>query len=166
MAGLLSKDAKEPIDLVEAGAGSGRLSADILRAARIQRSRVYDRYRLHLVEASPPARDQQRATLGETARAARLLVNAASRAHQRHRVRERIARCHADASGRDARRRSARGVCQPDALVARTPAIHASARRVSSSARREARARLAGRNQFARDRDGSASSRGGWIGGS
>ena len=67
MAGLLSRDAKEPIDLVEAGAGSGRLSADILRAARIHDREVYDRYRLHLVEASPAARDEQRSTLGETA---------------------------------------------------------------------------------------------------
>jgi len=66
MAGLLSKDAKEPIDLVEAGAGNGRLSADILRSARIHDRGVYDRYRLHLVEASPAARDEQRATLGET----------------------------------------------------------------------------------------------------
>jgi SAM-dependent MidA family methyltransferase len=67
MAGLLSKNAQEPIDLVEAGAGSGRLSVDILRAARLCHREAYDRYRLHLVEASPAARNEQRATLGETA---------------------------------------------------------------------------------------------------
>ena len=52
--------------LVEAGAGNGRLSADILRAARHDPS-FYDRIRLHLVEASAAARDAQRATLGGAA---------------------------------------------------------------------------------------------------
>ena len=65
MAALLSADANEPVDLVEAGAGSGRLSADILRAARVRHRGAYDRFRLHLVEASPAARDEQRATLGD-----------------------------------------------------------------------------------------------------
>src|SRR5438105_408312 len=53
-----------PLDLVEAGAGNGRLSADILRAARNRDPGVYDAIRLHLVEASAGAREEQRATLG------------------------------------------------------------------------------------------------------
>ncbi|MGE0704554.1 MAG: class I SAM-dependent methyltransferase, partial [Vicinamibacterales bacterium] len=56
-----------PLDLVEAGAGSGRLSADILRAARDRHPALYERIRLHLVEASPSARDAQRGTLGDVA---------------------------------------------------------------------------------------------------
>jgi len=52
------------IDLVEAGAGDGRLSADILRAAQSRHPELYDRLRVHLVEASPAAREAQRATLG------------------------------------------------------------------------------------------------------
>ena len=54
-------------DLVEAGAGNGRLSADILRAMRERDPAAYDAVRLHLVEASAGARDAQRATLGEVA---------------------------------------------------------------------------------------------------
>lgn len=54
-------------DLVEAGAGNGRLSADILRAARTRHPAFYDAIRLHLVEASAAARAQQRATLGGAA---------------------------------------------------------------------------------------------------
>ncbi len=56
-----------PVDLVEAGAGNGRLSADILRAARDRHPALYDRLRLHLVEASPAARDAQPAVLGDYA---------------------------------------------------------------------------------------------------
>jgi SAM-dependent MidA family methyltransferase len=52
-------------DLIEAGAGNGRLSADILRALRLREPALYDRVRLHLVEASAAARDAQRATLDE-----------------------------------------------------------------------------------------------------
>src|SRR5579864_3635211 len=51
------------VDLVEAGAGNGRLSADILRAARRRHPALYDRIRLHLVEASPAARAEQPRTL-------------------------------------------------------------------------------------------------------
>ena len=58
---------RSPFDLVEAGAGSGRLSADILRAARTRDRAFYDSIRLHLVEASAPARAAQRATLGDAA---------------------------------------------------------------------------------------------------
>jgi SAM-dependent MidA family methyltransferase len=54
-------------DLVEAGAGNGRLSADILRAARRRHPRLYDRARLRLVEASREARAAQRAVLGDVA---------------------------------------------------------------------------------------------------
>jgi SAM-dependent MidA family methyltransferase len=56
---------KSHLDLVEAGAGNGRLAADILRAARRRDPAVYDAVRLHLVEASADARDAQRATLGD-----------------------------------------------------------------------------------------------------
>jgi len=52
-------------DLIEAGAGNGRLSADTLRAVRRRDPVRYDRLRLHLVEASAAARDAQRATLDE-----------------------------------------------------------------------------------------------------
>src|SRR5205823_5163389 len=52
-------------DLVEAGAGSGRLSADILRAAKTRDRAFYDSIRLHLVEASAAARAAQQETLGE-----------------------------------------------------------------------------------------------------
>lgn len=54
-------------DLVEAGAGSGRLSADILRAARERHPAFYERIRLHLVEASPSAREAQPRTLADVA---------------------------------------------------------------------------------------------------
>jgi SAM-dependent MidA family methyltransferase len=54
-------------DLVEAGAGNGRLSADILRAARGRDPDLYAALRLHLVEASARARDEQRAVLGDFA---------------------------------------------------------------------------------------------------
>jgi SAM-dependent MidA family methyltransferase len=54
-------------DLVEAGAGNGRLSADILHAARARHSSLYDAVRLHLVDASATARAAQRAALGEAA---------------------------------------------------------------------------------------------------
>jgi SAM-dependent MidA family methyltransferase len=52
-------------DLIEAGAGNGRLSADILRALRRHEPAVYDRVRLHLVERSDAAREAQRATLDD-----------------------------------------------------------------------------------------------------
>jgi len=52
-------------DLVEAGAGNGRLSADILRSARARDADFYRAARLHLVEASAAARAAQPATLGD-----------------------------------------------------------------------------------------------------
>jgi SAM-dependent MidA family methyltransferase len=54
-------------DLVEAGSGNGRLSADILRTAKTCHLDFYNAIRLHLVEASPEARRAQEATLGDVA---------------------------------------------------------------------------------------------------
>jgi len=75
MAGLLESsvtshqspatDHRPPFDLVEAGAGNGRLSADIVRAIRQRDPALYDRLRLHLVEASSTARAAQREVLGD-----------------------------------------------------------------------------------------------------
>jgi SAM-dependent MidA family methyltransferase len=72
MAGLLAglspePDARNPFDLVEAGAGNARLAADVLRAARRRDPRLYERTRLHLVEAGPAARAAQRETLDDVA---------------------------------------------------------------------------------------------------
>ena len=58
---------QSPVDLVEAGAGNGRLSADILRAIRRRDPALYDRLPLHLVEISADARTAQRETLGDVA---------------------------------------------------------------------------------------------------
>jgi SAM-dependent MidA family methyltransferase len=60
-------DAGAVFDLVEAGAGNGRLAADILRAARRRHPSVYGRTHLHLVEASAEARTAHRETLAEVA---------------------------------------------------------------------------------------------------
>src|SRR5262249_41210821 len=54
-------------DLVEAGAGSARLSADILRAIRRRDRALSERLQLHLVEVSADARAAQRETLGDVA---------------------------------------------------------------------------------------------------
>jgi SAM-dependent MidA family methyltransferase len=54
-------------DLVEAGAGNGRLGADILRAARRRDPALYESINLHLVEASAAARAQHASTLGGVA---------------------------------------------------------------------------------------------------
>jgi SAM-dependent MidA family methyltransferase len=51
-------------DLVEAGAGNGRLSRDILDAASTNDPEFYSVIRLSLVEQSPAARAAQTATLG------------------------------------------------------------------------------------------------------
>ena len=50
-------------DLVEAGAGNGRLSRDVLEAASRRHPDVYHAIRLHLVERSETARARQRETL-------------------------------------------------------------------------------------------------------
>lgn len=63
MAGLVGPG----FDLVEAGAGNGRLATDILRALRARHPAVYTRTRLHLVETSAAAREAQAATLEEVA---------------------------------------------------------------------------------------------------
>jgi SAM-dependent MidA family methyltransferase len=74
MAGLTActpSDVAQPVgaafDLVEAGAGNGRLAADILRAAKREHPTFYNATRLHLVEASAAARAEQRTTLGDVA---------------------------------------------------------------------------------------------------
>ena len=54
-----------PFDVVEAGASDGRLSADILRAARRAHPDFYRSIALHLVERSADARVVQRETLGD-----------------------------------------------------------------------------------------------------
>jgi SAM-dependent MidA family methyltransferase len=60
-------EASVGFDLVEAGAGNGRLSADILRAMRLRDPAFYESTSLHLVEASAAARAAQVATLGDVA---------------------------------------------------------------------------------------------------
>jgi SAM-dependent MidA family methyltransferase len=67
MAGLLEPRAtSHGFDLVEAGAGNGRLSADMLRAIRRRHPATYDRIRLHLVEISAEARAAQPEALGDS----------------------------------------------------------------------------------------------------
>ena len=97
-------------DLVEAGAGNGRLARDILDAAQNNDPEFYAAIRLSLVEQSPTARAAQR----EHARTARRAAGAqrrraAGRRSRRH-LRERAARRAADARGRDDRERAARSV--------------------------------------------------------
>jgi SAM-dependent MidA family methyltransferase len=58
---------QRPLDLIEAGAGNGRLSADILTAARAYFPDLYRSIRLHLVEVSPAARKAQARTLASHA---------------------------------------------------------------------------------------------------
>ncbi len=64
MASMLSVDAGTAFDLVEAGAGNGRLAADILNAMKRRDAGLYARLRLHLVEASAAARAAQHDALG------------------------------------------------------------------------------------------------------
>jgi SAM-dependent MidA family methyltransferase len=75
MAGLLAREAparsassspsasSSGFDLVEAGAGSGRLAADVLGAMRRTHPGLFERVRLSLVEGSPTARAVQAGTL-------------------------------------------------------------------------------------------------------
>jgi len=58
---------EDTFDLVEAGAGNGRLSADILSALALREPEVYASTHLHLVEGSAAARAAQRTMLGEHA---------------------------------------------------------------------------------------------------
>ncbi len=55
------------VDLVEAAAGDGRLSRDVLNALEKTAPDVYARVRVHLVERSTAARQAQAATLGSHA---------------------------------------------------------------------------------------------------
>jgi SAM-dependent MidA family methyltransferase len=67
MAFLLRESPSDSFDLVEAGAGNGRLAADIMRAAARNDAAVHARTRLHLIEASPVARAAQPDVLGPDA---------------------------------------------------------------------------------------------------
>ncbi len=53
-----------PLDLVEAGAGDGRLARDILNTLERERPDLYARIRVHLVERSPEATQAHVETLG------------------------------------------------------------------------------------------------------
>jgi SAM-dependent MidA family methyltransferase len=52
-------DDGDPFDLVEAGASNGQLARDVMDAAERNDLEFYDAIRLHLVEASPAAREAQ-----------------------------------------------------------------------------------------------------------
>ncbi|MGE5359400.1 MAG: class I SAM-dependent methyltransferase [Bacteroidales bacterium] len=60
-------DATSPLDLIEAGAGNGRLSRDVLDAIERRAPAIYGRLRVHLVERSPVARAQYPEVLGRHA---------------------------------------------------------------------------------------------------
>jgi SAM-dependent MidA family methyltransferase len=64
MAALLGEP-QRGFDLVEAGAGNGRLAADILAAMRARDPALFESVRVHLVEASAAARAEHRAMLGD-----------------------------------------------------------------------------------------------------
>ena len=57
-------DVVGPIDLVEGGAGDGRLSRDVLDALETNAPDLYARVQVHLVERSAAARQGQRQALG------------------------------------------------------------------------------------------------------
>jgi SAM-dependent MidA family methyltransferase len=61
---LIPHPSSLPFDLVEAGAGNGRLSRDVLDALQRNDPACYAAVRLSLVEQSPTARDAQPAVLG------------------------------------------------------------------------------------------------------
>jgi SAM-dependent MidA family methyltransferase len=68
MAGILNSESGiQNWDMVEAGAGNGRLAADVLRAMKRDSPDSYRRTRLHLVESSPIARAAQPETLNTLA---------------------------------------------------------------------------------------------------
>jgi SAM-dependent MidA family methyltransferase len=56
-----------PFDLVEAGAGNGRLAADLLQTLARDDRELFERTRVHLVESSAAARAAQATTLGPLA---------------------------------------------------------------------------------------------------
>ena len=61
---VLAEGGAEHFELVEAGAGDGRLTGDILDAAARDHPGLYERIRVTLVECSPAARNAQRSQLG------------------------------------------------------------------------------------------------------
>ena len=63
---LLSRSPSSSFDLVEAGAGNGRLAADVLDAMRNENPGAYQAVRLQLVEASAAARQRHVQTLGDS----------------------------------------------------------------------------------------------------
>jgi len=68
ISGILNSEFRmQNFDLVEAGAGNGRLSADILRALKREAPETYRATRGHLVETSEVARAAHRSTLGDLA---------------------------------------------------------------------------------------------------
>lgn len=62
-----ARDERSCFDLVEAGAGNGRLAADLLRGLRRLSPQAYSNTRLHLVEAGAAARSAQPDTLADVA---------------------------------------------------------------------------------------------------
>jgi SAM-dependent MidA family methyltransferase len=68
MARLLTSSGNlQAFDLVEVGAGNGRLAADVLRAAEQRHPDLYSAVRVHLIEASGAARSSHRSVLGTAA---------------------------------------------------------------------------------------------------
>ncbi len=70
MSALLDREPTErrqALDVVEAGAANGRLTADVLRALRTRHPGVYARVRAFLAETSPAAREHQSAAFGDVA---------------------------------------------------------------------------------------------------
>ena len=61
---LLKQQGADAVDLVEAGAGNGRLARDVMDAAAASHPDFYQAIRLQLVERSAVARDAQRDILG------------------------------------------------------------------------------------------------------
>ena len=104
MAAILRSRIRAPdtFDLVEAGAGNGRLAADILRAARAATRRSTIASRLHLVEASAEAR-RRKWRRWATSPTGSLSSAPSCPSPSRASSRQRAARRAAGASGRHAR---------------------------------------------------------------
>ena len=162
----------EAFDLVEAGAGNGRLSADILRAAKAAPPRLLRR--ASACTWSKPAPRRARAQRGDARRrrrSSRVLRRRAAGVVRRRADRQRAARRAAGPSGRDARRRPARGLRHVDRrrrrrrrrLTDRSKARPRRQRspRISTRLGVDARARLARRRSTCARWTGSATPRGG-----
>jgi SAM-dependent MidA family methyltransferase len=68
MEGILNSEFRiQNFDLVEAGAGNGRLTADILRALKRDAPDTYRSTRVHLIETSDAARTMHASTLADSA---------------------------------------------------------------------------------------------------